>query len=483
MHRGEHHRKRHMIEHREIFINGQWVESSGSGKLTVINPATEQPIATVPRGTAQDVDRAARAAADAFDSWSRSTIEERVRIFKKAADFIEARVDEITRKIVSEVGHPWTTAEALHSRGAVEELKVIVESLPKIAWEQQIRERISLVREAAGVVGAITPWNGPLVTLCTKAGAAIAAGCTVVLKPSEVAPLTSFIFAEAFAEAGLPPGVLNVLSGTGPEVGEAIVTHPLVEMVSFTGSLRAGRRIMEMAAPAVKRLILELGGKSPNIILDDADLELAVADGIKDAFRNTGQSCGCLTRMLVPRAKLAQVEAIARRVAESYVVGDPMDRKTTIGPLANANQYQRVREYIQAGIDDGMRLVTGGTARPAGLERGYFVRPTVFSGNNTCRTAREEIFGPVLTIIPYRDEADAIAMANDSLYGLAGGVWSGDPERARRVARRLRTGRVRINAEPMSRWAPHGGFKLSGFGREWGQLGIEEFTSYKSVIG
>jgi aldehyde dehydrogenase (NAD+) len=472
-----------MIEKTRIFINGEWVPSDGAGKLTVVNPATEEPIATIPRGNASDVERAARAAAAAFDSWSQTSVEERSAILSKAADRLLARCEEITRTIVSEVGHPWTWADMVHSKGAVEDLRVVIESLPRIAWSQQIRDGINLVREPAGVVGAITPWNGPLASICTKAGAAIGAGCTVVVKGSEVAPLTSFMFAEAFAEAGLPPGVLNVLSGSGPEVGEPLVAHPAVEMVSFTGSLRAGRRIMELASASVKRLILELGGKSANLILDDADLELAVTDGIKDAFRNSGQACGCLTRMLVPASKLARAEEIAKAVAASYVVGDPMDLRTTIGPMSNANQYQRVREYIQAGIDDGMRLVSGGLERPAGLERGYFVRPTVFSGNNQCRTARDEIFGPVVTIIPYRDEAEGIAIANDSPFGLAGGVWSGNVERARRVARRIRTGRVRINAAPMSRWAPHGGFKLSGFGREWGQLGVEEFTQYKSVIG
>jgi aldehyde dehydrogenase (NAD+) len=470
-----------VIEKDKVFINGKWVPSAGRDKLTVVNPATEEAIATIPRGTATDVERAAEAAANAFDGWSRTSVDERIAIFARAAELLAAR--EVTNLIVSEVGYPVAWTRTAHARGAVEEFNVIIESLPRIAWTQKIKDNISLVREAAGVVGAITPWNGPLVSICTKAGAAIAAGCTVVLKGSEVAPLTSFIFAEVLDQAGLPPGVLNLLCGTGPEVGEPIVTHPAVEMVSLTGSLRAGRRVMELATPSVKRLILELGGKSANIILDDADLELAVRDGLKDAYRNTGQSCGCLTRMMVPEGKLALTEEIAKAVADSYKPGDPFDPETTLGPVANANQYQRVRDYIQSGIDQGIRLITGGLDRPAGLNRGYFIRPTVFSGNNECRIAREEIFGPVLTIMPYRDEEDAIRMANDSSYGLAGGVWSGDVEHARRVARRIRTGRVRINAEPLSRWAPHGGFKQSGFGREWGQLGIEEFTQYKSILG
>ena len=472
-----------MIEKNKIFINGKWIDSDGREKITVVNPATEEAFATVPRGTAKDVDLAANAAANAFESWSQTTVDERIAIFTRARDLLAQRVDEVTHLTVSEVGYPAAWAKMAHAQGSVDEFDIVIQSLPRIEWRQQIKPNISLEREAAGVVGAITPWNGPLASICTKAGAAIAAGCAVVLKSSEVAPLTSFIYAEVFEQAGLPPGVLNLVTGTGPEVGEAIVNHPKVEMVSLTGSLRAGRRVMELAAPSVKRLILELGGKSANIVLDDADLELAVADGMKDAYRNTGQSCGCLSRMMVPESKLAQVEEIARAVAETYRPGDPFDPATTLGPVANANQYERVRNYIQSGIDDGARLITGGSERPAGLDRGYFIRPTVFSGNNACRIAREEIFGPVLTIMTYRDEEDAIRMANDSQYGLAGGVWSGDIEHARRVARRIRTGRVRLNAEGLSRWAPHGGIKLSGFGREWGQLGIEEFTYYKSILG
>lgn len=472
-----------MIEKSQIFVDGAWIDSEGAGRIAVVNPATEEQIATIAAGNAADVDKAARAAARAFDSWSRTNINERIEVLSKAANLMEARTEEITRSVVSEVGHPWTWAEKVHAKGAVEDLRVVIESLPRIAWSQTIKGNINLVREAAGVVGAIMPWNGPLASFCTKAGAAIGAGCTVVAKGSEVAPLTSYIFAEAFQEAGLPAGVLNVLSGTGADVGEPIVTHPDVEMISFTGSLRAGRRIMELASDRVKRLILELGGKSANVILDDADLELAIPDGIADAFRNSGQACGCLTRMLVPESSLDRVLEIAKATADSYVVGDPMDARTMIGPMANANQYERVKQFIQWGIEDSMRLVAGGPGRPEGLDRGYFVRPTVFAGNNACRAAREEIFGPVVSILTYRDEEEAIATANDSPYGLAGGVWSADPERARRVARRIRTGRVRINDTPMSRWAPHGGFKLSGFGREWGQLGVEEFTAYKSVIG
>lgn len=473
-----------MQEHREIFINGVWVESEGREMIDVINPATEEAIARVVNGTAGDVDKAARAARGAFGDWSQSSVEDRVAVIARARDWLALRLDEIADSVTREVGHPRAWAERAHARGAMEDLRVIIESLPRIQWQHEAAPGINVVKEAAGVVGAITPWNGPLASICTKAGAAIGAGCTVVLKPSELAPLTSYLFCEAFRQAGLPEGVLNMVSGRGDTVGEPLVLHPEIEMISLTGSLRAGRRIMEISAPAVKRLILELGGKSASIILSDADLEAAVADSIADGFRNSGQACGCLTRMIVPASKLKEVEEIAARLASTYVAGDPFDPKTTIGPMANANQYETVRRYLASGVEDGMTLLTGGLARPEGVgDKGFYVRPTVFSGNNQCRAAREEIFGPVITIIPAQDDEEAIRIANDSDYGLAGGIWAGTPERARQFARRLRSGRVRINGAPMSNWAPHGGFRLSGFGREWGQLGIEEFTASKSIIG
>lgn len=473
-----------MLEHREIFINGKWVESEGRDMIPVINPANETAIAQVVDGTAIDVDKAARAARAAFEDWSQSRIEDRIAVFERARDWLQLRLDEITDSVVREVGHPRAWAERAHAKGAMEDLRVIIESLPRIPWQQEVAPGINLVREAAGVVAAITPWNGPLASICTKAGAAMAAGCSVVLKPSELAPLTSYLFCEAFRQAGLPDGVLNMVSGRGGSVGEPLVLHPEIEMVSLTGSLRAGRRIMELSSQSVKRLILELGGKSASIILSDADLEAAVADSIADGFRNSGQACGCLTRMIVPAERLGEVEEISARLASAYVSGDPFDPRTTIGPMANANQYATVRRYIAAGIEDGMTLLAGGLDRPEGVgERGYYVRPTVFSGNNQCRAAREEIFGPVITIIPAENDEAAIRLANDSDYGLAGGIWAGTPERARAMARRLRSGRVRINGKPMSNWAPHGGFKLSGFGREWGQLGVEEFTASKSIIG
>jgi acyl-CoA reductase-like NAD-dependent aldehyde dehydrogenase len=471
-----------LIERNQIFIDGNWIRSSGSGTIAVVNPATEERIAIVPRGTAADVDVAVEAAARAFPTWSKTAARERAAAFRKLARLTQARSEEITHTIVSEVGEPTSMARATQTAGAVEELDIIADCLEDMKWSEQIGNT-SVRREPAGVLGAITAWNAPLRSVISKAGAAMAAGCTVVLKGSEVAPLSSFIFAEMVKEAGIPDGVFNLMCGTGPEVGEAIASHPLVDMVSLTGSVRAGRRVMTLAAETVKRVHLELGGKSANVILNDADFTHAIVVGIEDAFRISGQVCGGLTRVLVPRHRLAEVEEIAVAAARTYVVGDPLAEATTLGPVTTGAQRDRVRAYIRSAQEDGVRMLTGGPDAPDGLDRGYFVRPTIFSSDNTTRIAREEIFGPVVVIISFEDEDDAVGIANDSQYGLAAAVWSADPEHARLLAGRLRVGRVRINGTPLNKWAPHGGFKQSGMGREWGRFGIEEFLEYQSVIG
>jgi aldehyde dehydrogenase (NAD+) len=465
-----------------IFIDNEWVQSSGRDWLDIVNPATEEAFARVISGTADDVDRAVRAAAAAFPGWSRTPLEVRTAALRRLADLIEAKADEITPLIVSEVGQPISFAIGSQTEAAVADLRNFADAATDVRWEEHV-ENFLVRREPVGVVGAIAAWNGPLRSVCLKAGAAIAAGCTVVVKPSEVAPLSAYVLADLVAEAGIPAGVFNLVSGTGPEVGEAIASHPLVDLVTLTGSVRAGSRVMELASRSVTRVALELGGKSANLILDDADLGRAVNVGIDDAFRNSGQVCGGLSRMLVPRSRLALAEDLAVAKARSFVIGDPLDPATTLGPVISDQQRDRIRGYIRSGVEDGVRLLVGGAEAPSGLDRGYYVQPTIFSADNTVRLAREEVFGPVLVIIPFDGEDDGIAIANDSAYGLAGAIWSADPERARSVATRVRTGRIRINGTPINMKAPHGGFKLSGIGREMGRYGIEEYLEYKSVIG
>ena len=465
----------------QVFIGGKWVEPSGAEPIEVVNPTTEETIATVPGCTPVDVDRAVEAARGAVEGWSRTPREERAEAIAAIAAGLQERADELTAMITQELGMPLKLSRMIQVGLGINHFAVMPGLMEQVAWEEEVGNS-RVLREPIGVVGAITPWNYPLNQIGAKVAAALGAGCTVVLKPSEVVPLNAFALAEVVEAVGLPPGVFNLVSGVGPVVGEAIAAHPGVDMVSFTGSTRAGRRVSELAAETVKSVAMELGGKSPNVILDDADLERAVPDGVSKCFLNSGQTCSALTRMLVPRQRLAEAEAIARASAEAFTPGDPFDESTTLGPLVSATQRDRVRGYIEQGIEEGARLLTGGSEPPPGLERGYFVRPTVFSAVEPEMTiAQEEIFGPVLAIQPYEGEDDAVRIANDTAYGLAGGVWSGDQDRAIAVARRLRSGQVEINGGAFNPIAPFGGYGQSGHGRENGKFGLEEMLVAKSL--
>jgi aldehyde dehydrogenase (NAD+) len=465
-----------------LYINGQWVASGGSGVLGVTDSTTEEVIATVPDGVAGDVDAAVAAARAAFPAWSALPAADRAGYLMKIHAGLEARTDEIAQTISREVGMPLTLSTFIQAGLPKANFAIAAQLAGSYPFEEQIGNSL-VVREAIGVVGCITPWNYPLHQIALKVAPALAAGNTVVLKPSEVAPINAFILAEVIHEAGLPAGVFNMVTGVGPVVGEAIAAHADVDMVSFTGSTRAGKRVAEVASRTVKRVALELGGKSANIILDDADLEKAVKDGVGKCFLNSGQTCTALTRMLVPRDRLVEVEGIAAATAAAFTPGNPFEKTTRLGPLVSAAQRERVRGFIQQGIDEGATLLTGGTATPEGLETGFFVAPTVFSGVTPEMTiAREEIFGPVLSIMPYDSEDEAVEIANDTVYGLAGGVWSGDPERAQRVARKIRAGQVEVNGGAFNVMAPFGGYKQSGLGREAGKFGLEEFLEVKALL-
>jgi acyl-CoA reductase-like NAD-dependent aldehyde dehydrogenase len=465
----------------KIYIDGAWVAPSSSETIDVVNASTEEVMGRVPQSTPQDVDRAVAAAHKAFESWSQTELVERANVMRAIAGALAARADEIAATISQELGMPIGLSKAIQAGLPTMTFTSMPGLLEEVVWEQEVGNS-TVVREPVGVVGAITPWNYPLHQIAAKVAPALAVGCTVVLKPSEVAPLNAFILAEIMEEVGAPAGIFNLVTGTGPVVGEAIAAHPGIDMVSFTGSTRAGRRVSELAAKDVKPVALELGGKSPNVILDDADLETAVTDGVAKCFLNSGQTCSALTRMLVPRSRLEEAEKIAAAVAEQYAVGDPFDEKTRLGPLVSDVQRERVRGYIRKGIEEGARLVTGGAEPPDGPDRGYFVRPTVFSDVRSDMTiAQEEIFGPVLAIMPYEDTEDAVRIANDTVYGLAGGVWSADEDRARRIARRIRTGQIEINGGAFNPLAPFGGYKQSGHGRELGQFALEEYLQTKSL--
>ena len=464
-----------------FFIGGAWVAATGRAPIPVVNPATEQQVATVPAGDAADVDAAVRAARAAFEGWSTTPVAERARLLAATADALSARKDEVARLICTEMGTPLAFSLAVQVGNPVTVLRSYGELLETYSFEEQVKNSL-VVREAIGVVGAITPWNYPLHQVVAKVAAALAAGCTVVLKPSEVAPLSAFVLAEIFNTVGLPAGVFNLVTGLGSVVGEAIAAHPDVDMVSFTGSTAAGKRVSEVASATVKRVALELGGKSAFVILDDADLAKAVKVGLANCFINGGQTCTAWTRMLVPAAQHDEVVALVKAGAQKYTVGAPDADGTRIGPLANSNQRSRVRGYIEQAIADGATLVTGGAEAPEGLPTGYYVKPTVFANVQPgSALEQEEVFGPVLAVVPYADEDEAVRIANDTPYGLAGGVFSGDQERAVRVARRLRTGMVDVNGGRFNPIAPFGGYKQSGNGRELGELGLEEFLEVKSL--
>ena len=472
-----------MLEKLQFYIDGQWVDPAESRTMDVVNPATEEVYGRISIGSAADVDAAVAAASRAFDAFSQTSREERIDLLQAILDVFVRRADEVAEAIMDEMGAPWGLAKHAQAASGTQHIAATIEVLKGYEFEKRIGSTL-IIKEPIGVCGLITPWNWPMNQIAVKVAPAIAAGCTMVLKPSEIAPFDAILFAEILDEAGVPAGVFNLINGDGPGVGTALCQHPDISMVSFTGSTRAGVLVAQNAAPSVKRVAQELGGKSANIILDDADLEEAVVDGTKSMFENTGQSCDAPSRMLVPRAKMNEAAEIAARVAASTVVGNPREKGTRVGPVVSELQWNKIQDLIQKGIDEGATLAAGGTGRPDGLDKGYYVKPTVFADvSNDMTIAREEIFGPVLSIIPYDNDDEAIRIANDTPYGLSGYVSSGDLDRARRVASRLRTGMVHINGADLEALAPFGGYKQSGNGREWGAHGMDEFLEVKSVSG
>lgn len=471
-----------MIRRDKFFIGGRWVAAAASETIAVHHAGSGEVMGTVPAGSARDVDAAVAAARGAFGTWSATPVAERAAFLQKIAGGLKARADELARGIAQEVGMPLKLSQRIQAGLPIANFANYARLAPAFRFEERVGNSL-VVREPAGVAAAITPWNYPLHQIALKVAPALAAGCTVVLKPSEVAPFNAFILAEVIEQAGLPAGVFNLVTGYGQAAGEALVAHPQVDMISFTGSTRAGKRISELAAQSVKRVALELGGKSPSVILDDADLAAAVRATVNACYLNSGQTCTALTRMLVPESKYDQAARLAVEVARGFTAGDPLAETTKLGPLASRAQLERVRAYIAKGIEEGAELLTGGAEPPEGVPAGgYYVRPTVFGRvRNSMTIAQEEIFGPVLAIIPYQDEEEAVRIANDTIYGLAAAVWSGDEERAQRVARRIRAGQVDVNGGAFNLDAPFGGFKQSGHGREAGVYGLEEFLEYKSL--
>ena len=469
----------------KVYINGKWVAPQGQDKaIEVFDSTNEQVMATIPSCNAKDVDAAAKSAAAAFLTWSALDVEERAKYMNRIGDGIAARMDELATAISRETGMTKFLSQMIQVGLPINSFKQAAIVAEKFEYSHELGSSL-VVREPIGVVGCITPWNYPLHQITAKVAFAMAAGCTVVLKPSEIAPIDAFILAEIIDEIGLPAGVFNLVTGTGPVVGEALAAHPSVDMISFTGSTRAGRRVSQVAAETVKKVALELGGKSANIIcadLDEATFAKAVSSGVGGAFLNSGQTCLALTRMLVPRSRLAEAETLAGAAATAMIVGDPFEKTTALGPLASAAQRDRVNGYIQKGIDEGAKVVVGGVGVPEGCTTGYYVKPTVFSNvTNSMTIARDEIFGPVLSIIAYDNEEEAIQIANDTVYGLSGAVWAADKDKAIAIARRIRTGQIAVNGGAFNINAPLGGYKQSGIGREYSEYGFEEFLEIKSM--
>lgn len=466
-----------------FYIDGNWREASNPARISVIDPASEAVVGEIASGDVRDVDLAAAAASRAFEPFSRTEVEERLLLLRRILELMQRRSEDFVDALVTEMGAAIGFARASQVPLAIAHVKAQLEVLPRYEF-LRLEGTTATAREPIGVCALITPWNWPLYQITAKVAPAIAAGCTMILKPSELSPYSALLFAEVMHEAGIPSGVFNLINGTGEAVGAALAAHPDVDMISITGSTRAGVAVAQAAAPTVKRVVQELGGKSPNVFLDDADFAQGVGKGVLSGMRNAGQSCSAPTRMLVPASRLKDVEALAAQAAGQFRVGDPRLENTTMGPVANRAQFERVQTMIQAGLDEGAKLICGGLGRPQGLERGYFARPTVFSQvTRDMRIAREEIFGPVLSILSYGDEAEAIAIANDTPYGLGAHVQSGDPERARRFAARIRAGQVHINYPPWDPQAPFGGYKRSGNGREYGVHGFEEYLETKAILG
>jgi aldehyde dehydrogenase (NAD+) len=470
-------------DNRQFYIDGAWVDPIEPKELKVINPATEEVAGVISMGSSKDVDRAVMAARRAFDSYSQSTPAERLALLERMLAAYKAHYDEIAQAISIEMGAPITLSKGSQTGIGVGHISAMIDVLKNFKFEE-MRGTVRLVQEPVGVCALITPWNWPMNQVAAKVVPALAAGCTMVLKPSEYSPFSAIIWAKVMHEAGVPAGVFNLINGDGNGVGAPLSSHREVDMVSFTGSTRAGSEVARNAAASVKRVHQELGGKSPNVLLDDADFERAVTKSVLHVFQNSGQSCNAPTRMLVPAAKLAEVEAIAKRVAESVITGDPTSEKTNLGPVVSKLQFERVEGYIAKGIAEGAKVVIGGSGRPDGLTKGYFVKPTIFSNvRNDMTIAREEIFGPVLCILPYDSEEQAVKIANDTPYGLAAYVWSKDNLHARRIGGQIRAGQVTLNGASGNMNTPFGGFKMSGNGREWGEFGLRDFLEVKAVIG